>query len=498
MRKTFVATMLLLTFAIVAATNLYANDEVAVTINGEAVEFDVPPQIIDGRTMVPMRAIFEALGATVDWDDEAQTVIATTADYSQIHMQIGNTTIFVGGSLRAMDVAPQLVGGRTMIPARFVAEAMGMEVSWDNETGTVVITSPPTRVISVATGRNSSYAVTNDGTLWDVARGYYIITGDGRLVWITEHRTPNNVMNNVTAVSVGENHAVAIRTDGSLWAWGGNFVGQLGDGSGDDGTSIPPELAVKVMDNVAMVSAGRHHTMALQTDGSLWAWGWNQFGQLGDGTAIDRCSPVRIMENVTYVSAGSNHTVAIKADNSLWAWGDNWFGQIGGGQYGIAQRGANEVIPHNQPSPIRVMENIVHAAASTGASFTLAVTAHGDLLFWGAYSFIGDQNTHYIDSALSPMQIMSNVAYVFADGDDKMVIQRDGSLWAWYLDVQGRIDVDLDAKNRTFIRVMDNAAAVASGFGNTMVIMTDGTMVAWGHHFGDMPSQILLDAISVN
>jgi len=249
-----------------------------------------------------------------------------------------------------------------------------------------------------------------------------------------------------------------------------------------------------------MVSAGRHHTMALQSNGDLWAWGSNHAGQLGDGTTIDQLSPVRIMENVVYVSAGSVHTAAIRADNSLWTWGENWFGQLGSGLYGIQRidHDRSEVIPRSQPNPTKVMDNIVHVAASTGAPFTLAVTTSGNLLYWGAYSFIGNQNIHYIDSIINPMQIMNNVAYAFADGDDKAVIQRDGSLWAWHLDAQGRIDVDLDAKSRTFVKVMDNVIAVSSGFGNTMIIMADGAMLAWGYRFSDMPTQILRDVMSLN
>ncbi|MCL2573277.1 MAG: stalk domain-containing protein [Defluviitaleaceae bacterium] len=515
MKKIFAMTVFLLAFA-AGAVSAYANDEIRVTINGEQVEFaDQQPTIIDGRTLVPVRAIFEALGATVEWSDEHRTITATTANNNVIRMSIGSINIFMNETLITMDISPQIIDGRTMIPARFVAETVGMHVNWDDKTNTVVITSPPTRVVSVSTGLFGSYAVTNDGSLWDVARGRYIVIEghrpeDNELVWLTEDEAPVKVMDNVTAVSVGENHAMAIRTDGSLWAWGANFFGQLGDGNGanDIGASLPPEQAVRIMDNVAMVWAGRHHTTALQMDGSLWAWGSNHDGQVGDGTTIDRHTPVRIMEQVTYVSAGSRHTVAIRSDNSLWAWGNNRSGQLGGGRHGVARIEANEVISHNEPSPIRIMDNIVHATASSGlSSFTLAVTTSGDLLFWGEYSFVHpEHNWHSSVDVIEPMRIMSNVAYVFADGDNKMVIQRDGSLWTWRHDIEGRIDTNLDAKSRTFTRIMDDVIAVSSvsnshellTAGNTMVILADGTMLAWGYRFGDMPAQILRDVMTVN
>ena len=104
--------------------------------------------------------------------------------------------------------------------------------------------------------------------------------------------------------------------DGDLWLWGLNIFGQIGDGS----TSIRHYDPVHVMENVTAISLGLGHTMAIGIDGSLWAWGSNYHGQLGDGTTIDRHKPVRIMENVTAVSAGPRYTMAIRSDGSLWAW----------------------------------------------------------------------------------------------------------------------------------------------------------------------------------
>jgi fibronectin type 3 domain-containing protein len=130
----------------------------------------------------------------------------------------------------------------------------------------------------------------------------------------------------VTSVTAGGAHTLAIKSDGSLWSWGNNYHGQLGDGT----TTYRP-TPTKVMDNVASVSAGMYHTIAIKTDGSLWAWGNNVYGQLGNETNVSSVIPVKVMDNVARVSTRSYHTLAIKTDGTLWAWGYNQYGQLGNG-----------------------------------------------------------------------------------------------------------------------------------------------------------------------
>jgi len=119
-------------------TTVLAGSEITVLIDGEKIEFEVPPQIMNGRTMVPFRAIFENLGAEVDWDNDTRTAIGIRNDIV-VEAQIGNTTMRVDGVEKTMDVAPVIVGGRTLVPARFVAEAYNCDVKWDNDTRTVII-----------------------------------------------------------------------------------------------------------------------------------------------------------------------------------------------------------------------------------------------------------------------------------------------------------------------------------------------------------------------
>jgi len=126
-------------------------------------------------------------------------------------------------------------------------------------------------------------------------------------------------MDDVVTVSSGRYTTMAVRTNGTLWAWGANWDGQLGDG-----TTTDRHTPVKIMDDVVAVSNNIWgSTMAIKTDGSLWGWGWNDDGQLGDGSYWYRQSPVKIMEETIAVSIGANITIAIREDGTIWSWGFN-------------------------------------------------------------------------------------------------------------------------------------------------------------------------------
>ena len=123
---------------------------VTVTINGQPIEFaDQPACIVDNRTLVPVRGVLEALGARVDWLHEYQMVVAST-DTTTINMKIGDTTYYVNNEPRTLDVSAQIINDRTMVPARACAEALGCTVEWDQETKTVIITTPDYVPVQVA------------------------------------------------------------------------------------------------------------------------------------------------------------------------------------------------------------------------------------------------------------------------------------------------------------------------------------------------------------
>lgn len=195
--------------------------------------------------------------------------------------------------------------------------------------------------------------------------------------------TPIKILDNVTCVSVGYNHTAAVTADGSLWMWGQNDEGQLGFSGGNttvkrsypdrdlyyDAQSVPR----KVMDGVVSVSAGWEYTAAVKADGSLWTWGNNAYGQLGNGTKENSATPVKVLENVAVVNTASGHTMAIKTDGSLWGWGNNWAGQLGnGGKANAIPDGYVSDLPNFiQTVPVKVATDV---AAVNGTYFMDAWT----------------------------------------------------------------------------------------------------------------------------
>ena len=272
----------------------------------------------------------------------------------------------------------------------------------------------------------------------------------------------------------GYEHSLAVRTDGTLWTWGSNACGQLGDGSGEsrDYPAQVPDLA-----HVAAVAAGSRSSFALLTDGSLWAWGDNSRGQLGDGTTTSRSTPVKILDDVAAVSAGSDHTLALKSDGTLWTWGDNSYGQLGDGT------------TTSRSTPRQVLSGV--AAISAGAVHSAAVKADGTLWLWGDKTAIGaggssgsvddwfDQINH--PEQTTPIQKASGVAAVSAGGFHVAYLTTAGSLYTLGENFFGELGDGTQTSSKTGVHVMDGVAAVSAGTHYTLALKDDGTLWAWGY-----------------
>jgi hypothetical protein len=201
----------------------------------------------------------------------------------------------------------------------------------------VQVKGPAGVITAIAAGYDYGLAVRQDGSIWAWGNNALGQLGDGSTA---NRSTPVQVqgLSGVKAVSGSTGgHSVALKLDGTVWAWGYNFFGQLGDGS-ETNRSTP--VQVQGLSGVMAISAGLGHTLAVKQDGSVWAWGSNVFGELGDGTTTSRRTPIQVqgLTGVTAIAASSMaHSVALKQEGTVWSWGHNGFGQLGDGTY-VPQR----------------------------------------------------------------------------------------------------------------------------------------------------------------
>ena len=233
---------------------------------------------------------------------------------------------------------------------------------------------------------------------------------------------PLQVMEDVASVSAGADFTVALKTDGTLWAWGGNDYGQLGNGS-----TTPSDLPICVLDQVTAVSAGDYHVAALRADGSLWTWGDNLYGQLGDGTLESRSAPAKVLDQAAAVSAGAGSTAALLGDQTLWTWGDNLFGQLGDGTRA------------SRSTPAKVLDQVT--AVSMGGYHAAALRADGTLWLWGSnidgqlgnggQGNTTDQTGAQLQTLPLSLSTTGPVTAVSAGTSHTAVILADGSLWTW-------------------------------------------------------------------
>lgn len=281
-------------------------------------------------------------------------------------------------------------------------------------------------------------------------------------------------LNNWSQVAAGRYHTIAIKTNGTLWAWGRN-QGRLGDGTTAYRSS---PVQIGALTNWDQASAGEGHTTAVKTDGTLWAWGFGSNGRLGDSTTVNKSSPVQIGSLTTWsqVAAGGDHTAAITTSGELYTWGKNSDGRIG------------DNTTTYRSSPVQVGALTTWSKISTGGSHTMGISG-GELYIWGndGSGRLG-LNTVYVDQS-SPVQIgaLTTWSQVSAGGAHSGAIKTDGTLWMWGNGGGGRlgntISQTIDVSSPVQIGSPTNWSQVStSQTDHTIAVTTEGELYAWGNN----------------
>lgn len=334
-------------------------------------------------------------------------------------------------------------------------------------------------VPSVGGGSSHSLFLDGTGNLRAAGENYFGQVGDDTR---TDRATavPVPGLSGLTSVasSPSSNHSLALKSDGTVWAWGINWHGQLGNGEFHPDVAQPSTPAkVPGVSDIVSISAGGDHSMALTESGTVWAWGRNDQGQLGNGSTSDSAVPVQVsgLTDVVAVSAGSFHSLAVKANGEVFSWGENTDGQLG--------LGTADYLPHVTPTRVPGLVNVSTVAA--GGRHSLALADNGTIYGWG-YNDVGAVGAGFTSGQLyspTPVTGLSSVSAVAAGYWHSLALKHDGTVWAWGYSTRGQLgngNYGGWTGTPTQVSGISGARAVAAPGSMTIVVRNDGSVHALG------------------
>ena len=258
-------------------------------------------------------------------------------------------------------------------------------------------------------------------------------------------------------IACGSFHSLALHSDGAVWACGYNDYGQLGDGTT---TYKNTPVQVNGLSGITAIAGGYDHSLALKNDGTVWAWGANYNGQLGDGTTIDRTTPMQVsgLSGIIAVACGSSHSMAQKNDGTVWAWGNNYWSQLGDGT------------TTDRATPVQISGLSGIIAIACGNSHSMALEDGGIVWAWGAnYNRqLGDGTT---TDRTTPVQVtgLSGITAIACGYSHNLALKYDSTVWVWG---GGTLAVPVSG--------LSGITAIACGDNHSLVLKNDGTVWAWG------------------
>jgi len=267
----------------------------------------------------------------------------------------------------------------------------------------------------------------------------------------------------------------------SAWAWGSNGDGELGNGTTKN-SAVPSAVATPTGVSFSVVAAGSFHSLGLDTNGHAWAWGFNGDGELGNGTTATATTPVSVTmpANVTFsvVAAGGDHSVALDTSGHAWAWGFNGDGELGNGTT------ANSATPVAVSMPSGVTFTAI-AAGNSGQS--LAIDSLGRGWGWG-YNGDGELGNGTTGNSTTPVAVSMPLGVMFhaiaSNGDHSLALDQSGNGWAWGKNVYGQLGNGTTKGSKTPVAVSMPGGvtftAIAVGMFHELAVDTAGRAWAWG------------------
>lgn len=330
---------------------------------------------------------------------------------------------------------------------------------------------------SISAGGYHTVALKSDGTVWSWGSNEFGVLGNGTVhedLTVTEGTIPVQAkdLKDVISVSAGTTHTLALKNDGTIWAWGHNHDGQLGDGSTEH-RNIP--VKVKGLTNVIAVSAGSYYSTALKNDGTVWVWGANIQGVIsGEDTNMQITIPVKIkgLTDVISVSAGGDHIIVLKKDGKVWAWGMNTMAALGenGGFFSL------------KPVQVKGLSDIV--SISAGMNHTIALKSDGTVWTWGGNQE-GELGNDIELHSIKTFQVkgLTDVVSISAGGNVTTALKKDGTVWLWGNNRYGQLGINTTVyktNKPTQLKGLTNVICVSAGELHTVALQKDGTVSAWG------------------
>lgn len=275
-------------------------------------------------------------------------------------------------------------------------------------------------VVQIASGDNHALALKADGSVWAWGLNAHGALGDG-----TEQDKASPVavigLPAIKSIYAGGESSAALAVDGTLWTWGSNLSGQLGFDSDTIRYAVKP-MQLSTLNSVSSIAVGDRLMLALRRDGTVWAWGENTAGQLGVGDKLPKSGVVQVsgLSNIVAIGAGASHGLAVKADGSVFSWGNGASGQLG-----------NSDSPINQLLPVQVKGLSDIKAVDGGQNYSVAVSNDGKLYTWGA-NYTGELGLADGNASPTPrLAEGENFASISAGYLHTLALKTDGSAWSF-------------------------------------------------------------------